>query len=314
MRRFVINEQAGQESEEFDIGRIPMDDSKVFELLQSGNTTGVFQLESSGFKDLMKRLKPDKFEDIIAAVALYRPGPLQSGMVDSFIRRKHGQEAVDYLHPSLEGILSETYGTIIYQEQVMRLASVLAGLLSRSGGFASSSDGEKEAEVMAQQREVFIEGSVKNEVEEETAAHIFDLVQEFASYGFNKSHSAAYGLISYQTAFLKAHFPVAFMAALLTCDRDNTDKVVRYIHEARTMGIKILPPDVNESSLDFSISEGAIRFGLGAVKNVGEGAILSILKAREDSGHFESFMDFCERVDLRKVNKRVLEGLVKWCL
>ena len=248
-----------------------MDDSKVFELLQSGNTTGVFQLESSGFKDLMKRLKPDKFEDIIAAVALYRPGPLQSGMVDSFIRRKHGQEAVDYLHPSLEGILSETYGTIIYQEQVMRLASVLAGFSLGQADLLRRAMGKKKAEVMAQQREVFIEGSVKNEVEEETAAHIFDLVQEFASYGFNKSHSAAYGLISYQTAFLKAHFPVAFMAALLTCDRDNTDKVVRYIHEARTMGIKILPPDVNESSLDFSISEEPFGSGSERSKMWGRG-------------------------------------------
>lgn len=295
----------------FDISRISMCDSAVFKLLQSGNTTGVFQLESSGFQDLMKRLKPDKFEDIIAAVALYRPGPLQSGMVDSFIRRKHGEEPVDYLHPSLKEILEETYGTIIYQEQVMRLASTLSGFSLGQADLLRRAMGKKKADVMAQQREVFVDGAVKNNVDANQAAQIFDIVQEFASYGFNKSHSAAYGLISYQTAYLKAHYPVEFMAALLTCDNDNTDKVVRYIHEARGMGIRIMPPDVNHSVFDFSVSENAIRFGLGAVKNVGQGAIESIIGSRESGGTFSSIFDFAERIDLRKVNRRVFEGLIK---
>ncbi|NUN12425.1 MAG: DNA polymerase III subunit alpha [Myxococcales bacterium] len=295
----------------FDISRIPMHDAAVFKLLQSGNTTGIFQLESSGFQDLMKRLKPDKFEDIIAAVALYRPGPLQSGMVDSFIRRKHGEEPVDYLHPSLKDVLDETYGTIIYQEQVMRLASTLAGFSLGQADLLRRAMGKKKADVMAQQREVFVSGAVRNQIDPSRAAQIFDIVQEFASYGFNKSHSAAYGLISYQTAYLKAHHPVEFMAALLTCDNDNTDKVVRYIHEARGMGIRILPPDVNHSVFDFSVSEDAIRFGLGAVKNVGQGAIESIIGSRDAGGAFSSIFDFAERVDLRKVNRRVFEGLIK---
>ncbi|GMV39277.1 MAG: DNA-directed DNA polymerase [Myxococcales bacterium] len=301
----------GQRAEErpFELSEIPMNDPGVFELLSSGNTTGVFQLESSGFKELMRKLKPDKFEDIIAAVALYRPGPLQSGMVDSFIARKHGQEAVDYLHPSLEGVLGETYGTIIYQEQVMRLASILAGFSLGQADLLRRAMGKKKADVMAQQRDIFVDGAKKNGVDAAQAGHIFDLVQEFASYGFNKSHSAAYGLISYQTAYLKAHYPVELMAALLTCDKDNTDKVVRYIAEARSMGIVIRPPDVNVSVLDFSVSEGAIRFGLGAIKGVGEGAIEAVLKVRAD-GPFEGLFDFCERIDLRKVNRRVLEALV----
>ena len=303
--------RAGQKPGEhpFVIGEIPMDDSLVFELLCSGNTTGVFQLESSGFKELMRKLKPDKFEDIIAAVALYRPGPLQSGMVDSFIARKHGQEEVDYLHPSLQATLEETYGTIIYQEQVMRLASILAGFSLGQADLLRRAMGKKKADVMAQQRDIFIDGAKANGVDPAQAGHIFDLVQEFASYGFNKSHSAAYGLISYQTAYLKAHYPVELMAALLTCDKDNTDKVVRYIAEARSMGIVIRPPDVNVSVLDFSVSEGAIRFGLGAIKGVGEGAIESVLEARKD-GPFKSLFDFCDRIDLRKSNRRVLEAFV----
>jgi DNA polymerase-3 subunit alpha len=295
----------------FDLDAIPMDDAKTFKLLQSGNTTGVFQLESSGFKDLMRKLKPDKFEDIIAAVALYRPGPLQSGMVDSFIRRKHGLEPVEYLHPALRDVLSETYGTIIYQEQVMRLASTLAGFSLGQADILRRAMGKKKADVMAQQREVFVKGCEERGTSEAVAGPIFDLVQEFASYGFNKSHSAAYGLISYQTAYLKAHYPVEFMAALLTCDKDNTSKVVRYINEARAMGISIRPPDVNASQMDFSVSEGAIRFGLGGVKNVGEGAVQNVIEARSDGAAFRSLFEFAERVDLRKVNRRVFEGLVK---
>lgn len=307
----LVRSQQGADETPFEITNIPMDDPKVFALLSSGNTTGVFQLESGGFKDLMKRLRPDKFEDIIAAVALYRPGPLQSGMVDAFIRRKHGQERVDYIHPSLEDCLSETYGTIIYQEQVMRLASTLAGFSLGQADILRRAMGKKKLDVMEEQRAAFVSGAVANGIAQSQAVSVFDLVAEFASYGFNKSHSAAYGLISYQTAYLKAHHPVEFMAALLSCDRDNTDKVVRYIHEVRSMGLQILPPDVRFSDLDFSTDQGAIRFGLGAIKNVGAGAIESIIESRESGGPFESLYDFCERVDLRRVNRRVLEGLVK---
>ncbi len=296
---------------QFDIASIPMDDPDTFRLLQAADTTGVFQLESSGFKDLLRRLRPDKFEDIIAAVALYRPGPLQSGMVDSFIRRKHGEESIDYLHPSLQDILDETYGTIIYQEQVMRLASRLAGFSLGQADMLRRAMGKKKPEVMREQRGKFVEGAVANGISAEDAGRIFDIVQEFASYGFNKSHSAAYGLLSYRTAYLKAHYPVEFMTALLSCDRDNTTKVVRLIEAARSMGIRILPPDVNASELDFTVSGDAIRFGLGAIKNVGSIAIESILAARAESGPFASLFDFCERVDLRRVNRRVVEQLVK---
>ncbi|MCB9730497.1 MAG: DNA polymerase III subunit alpha, partial [Deltaproteobacteria bacterium] len=308
----IINEVKARRGEEpLDIAAIPLEDAKVFELITQGDTTGVFQLESSGFKELLRKLKPDCLEDIIAAVALYRPGPLQSGMVDGFIRRKHGQEPVEYPHPRLEGTLEETYGVMVYQEQVMQAASVLAGFSLGQADILRRAMGKKKPSEMAKQREVFKAGCVERGVPGEQADAIFDTIDKFAGYGFNKSHSAAYGLISYQTAWLKAHHPVEFMAALLTCDGDNTDKVVRLIAEARSMGLTVLPPSINASEHDFTVADEAIRFGLGAVKGVGGGAVESILAAREEGGAFASLFDFCDRVDTKRVNRRVIEALVK---
>ena len=308
--RLVNDGRRAAGEELLDIGVIPLDDSSVFDLITSGDTTGVFQLESSGFKELLRKLKPDCIEDIIAAVALYRPGPLQSGMVDAFIRRKHGEEQVVYPHPSLGDTLEETYGVMVYQEQVMQAARTLAGFSLGQADIMRRAMGKKKPAEMAKQGELFREGCVANGVPAEQADSIFDTIEKFAGYGFNKSHSAAYGLISYQTAWLKRHYPVEFMAALLSSDRDNTDKVVRLIAEARSMGITVRPPSVNASSHDFTVDQGAVRFGLGAVKGVGGGAVESILAARE-SGEFEGLLDFCDRVDTRRVNRRVLEALVK---
>jgi len=293
-----------------DITAIPLVDAKVYQLISSGQTTGVFQLESSGFKELLRRLRPDCIEDVIAAVALYRPGPLQSGMVDSFIKRKHGQEPVTYPHPKLDVVLKETYGVMVYQEQVMSSASVLAGFSLGQADLLRRAMGKKKAEEMQKQRSVFAQGCAERGVDEKQATDIFDTIEKFAGYGFNKSHSAAYGLITYQTAWLKTHHPVEFMAALLTSDGDSTDKIVRLIAECRSMGLTVLPPSVNQSDLDFTAVEGAIRFGMRAVKGVGEGAVEAILAARA-SGHFKDLYDFCERVDLKRVNKRVMEALVR---
>jgi len=300
-----------------DITAIPLVDAKVYQLVSSGQTTGVFQLESSGFKELLRKLKPDCIEDIIAVVALYRPGPLQSGMVDSFVKRKHGQEAVTYPHPKLDVVLKETYGVMVYQEQVMSSASVLAGFSLGQADLLRRAMGKKKAEEMQKQRASFAAGCAARGVDEKQASDIFDTIEKFAGYGFNKSHSAAYGLITYQTAWLKTHHPVEFMAALLTSDGDSTDKIVRLIAECRSMGLTVLPPSVNQSDLDFTAvagtvgkGDGAIRFGMRAVKGVGEGAVEAILAARED-GRFKELYDFCERVDLKRVNKRVMEALVR---
>ncbi len=297
-----------------DISAIPLADAKVYQLISGGHTTGVFQLESSGFKELLRKLKPDCIEDIIAAVALYRPGPLQSGMVDSFIRRKHGQEPVAYPHEKLDVVLKETYGVMVYQEQVMQSASVLAGFSLGQADLLRRAMGKKKPEEMAKQRQVFAKGCAERGVDEKQASEIFDTIEKFAGYGFNKSHSAAYGIITYQTAWLKTHHPVEFMAALLTAGGDSTDKIVRLIAECRAMGLPVLPPSVNHSDLDFTTGEGAIRFGLRAVKGVGEGAVESILNGRNDAttgGPFKDLYDFCERVDLKRVNKRTMEALVK---
>ena len=312
--RLVNAKQVKEGKPLVDISAIPLDDQKVFQLISGGHTTGVFQLESSGFKELLRKLKPDCIEDIIAAVALYRPGPLQSGMVDSFIRRKHGQEKVEYPHPSLDIVLKETYGVMVYQEQVMQSASVLAGFSLGQADLLRRAMGKKKPEEMAKQRQVFAKGCAERGVDEKQASEIFDTIEKFAGYGFNKSHSAAYGIITYQTAWLKTHYPVEFMAALLTAGGDSTDKIVRLIAECRAMGLTVLPPSVNHSDLDFTTGEGAIRFGLRAVKGVGEGAVESILLARNDpqnGGPFKDLYDFCERVDLKRVNKRVMEALVK---
>ena len=294
----------------FDITTLRDDDEETYRLLQSGNTTGVFQLESSGMKELLVKLKPSCFEDIIAVCALYRPGPLGSGMVDDFIDRKHGRKKVLYDLPALEPILKDTYGVIVYQEQVMQIARSLAGYSLGGADLLRRAMGKKDPAAMAREKDKFLEGAKNLGVNLKKAEVIFDLMAKFAEYGFNKSHSAAYALVAYQTAYLKAHYPVEFMAALLTEDMGNTDKIVKNISDCRDMGIEVLPPDINSSGLSFCVRDTSIRFGLGAVKNVGEGAIEAILDARS-TGSFVDIFDFCERVDLRRVNKRVVESLVK---
>jgi len=304
----LVKENRGMD---LDLKRIPLDDRAVFDLLSRGDTIGVFQLESSGMRTILRSLKPEQFPDVIALVALYRPGPLGSGMVDDFIGRKHGETPVSYLHPALEPILRETYGVILYQEQVMHIASSLSGFTLGEADLLRRAMGKKKPEVIAGLREKFIQGAEARGIARETAAKIFDLMEYFAGYGFNKSHSAAYALVAYQTAYLKAHYPVEFMCALLTSIMNNPDKVPLYIEECRQIDIGILPPDVNESRADFTVVDNKIRFGLAAVKNVGRGAIKSIIQAREKDGRFKTLTDFCQRVDLRQVNRRVLESLIK---
>jgi DNA polymerase III subunit alpha len=290
--------------------QIPLDDPATYDLISRGDTAGVFQMESSGFTEMVMKLKPSGFEDVIAAGALYRPGPLDSGMVDVFINRKHGRERVSFPHPALEPVLKDTYGVIVYQEQVMQISQVLGGYSLGRADLLRRAMGKKKAEVMAAEREGFLEGCQKTGVDPKVAGEIFDLMEKFAEYGFNKSHSAAYGLITLQTAWLKAHYPVEFMAALLTSEKDNTDKVVAHIAEARGAGYEVLPPDVNVSHLAFGAVDGKIRFGLGAIKGVGESAIEAILEARA-AGPFRDLFDFSERVDSRRVNRKVIEALVK---
>ncbi len=294
-----------------DITRLDFEDQKTYDLLCAGDTTGVFQLESSGMKDLLVRLKPTSFGDVTALVALYRPGPMGSGMVDDFVLRKHGRKAVTYLLPDLAPILKETYGVILYQEQVMKIAGVLASYSMAEADGLRKAMGKKIVEKMAQHRQRFVDGAVANGAAADKAKMIFDLMEKFGGYGFNKSHSAAYALIAFQTAFLKAHFPVEFMAALLTSEMHSIDGVVKFIAECRSHAIEVLPPDINSSSVEFIVHAGKIRFGLVAVKNVGEGAIESIIAARTEGGKFSSLYEFCERVDLRKVNKRVIESLIR---
>lgn len=294
-----------------EIESIPLDDEKVFDLLKAAQTTAVFQLESSGMKNLIERLLPDNFEDIIALVALFRPGPLQSGMVDDFINRKHGRAKVVYPHPDLEPILSPTYGVILYQEQVMQIAQVLAGYSLGGADLLRRAMGKKKAEEMAKQRITFTEGAVARGVEEKKATYIFDLMEKFAGYGFNKSHSAAYALVSYQTAWLKTHYPAAFMAAVLSADMDNTDKVVTLIDECQTMKLKVNPPNVNECKYQFSAhNEQTIIYGLGAIKGVGEAAIDDVIKSRQEEGEYQNLFDFCQRIDGKKVNRRTLDALI----
>ena len=308
-------EQRGQEP--LDIMQIDLADQASFTLLKKGETTAVFQLESRGMKDLIKRLLPDCFEDIIALVALFRPGPLQSGMVDNFINRKHGREEVSYpdaqyQHESLKPILEPTYGIILYQEQVMQIAQVLAGYTLGGADMLRRAMGKKKPEEMAKQRAVFEDGAKSQGVDGELAMKIFDLVEKFAGYGFNKSHSAAYALVSYQTLWLKTHYPAEFMAAVMSSDMQNTDKVVTFIEECRNMGLTVLPPSVNSGEYMFGVNEdGHIVYGLGAIKGLGEGPIEAIVQARSEGGEFTDIFDFCERVDLKRVNKRVLEALVR---
>ena len=309
----TINAQrAGAAEAPLDINQLPMDDQDAFNLLKSAETTAVFQLESDGMKKLIAKLQPDCFDDITALVALYRPGPLQSGMVDDFIARKHGMQKVVYPHPDLEPILAPTYGVILYQEQVMQIAQVLANYTLGGADLLRRAMGKKKAEEMAKQGEIFRAGAVERGVDEETARYIFDLMEKFAGYGFNKSHSAAYALVSYQTLWLKAHHPAAFMAAVLSSDMDNTDKVVTFIEECRAMRLAVEPPDVNRSEYMFTIDgERTVVYGLGAIKGVGEGAIEGIVAARAAGGPFADLVDFCRRIDLKRANRRVLEALIR---
>ena len=294
---------------DLDLAFIPLTDSKVFELFSEGKTNGIFQFESGGMKTELRRLKPERFEDLIALNALYRPGPME--MIPDFIKRKQGLIEVRYPHPVLEEILKETYGVIVYQEQVMQIASKMAGFSLGQADILRKAMGKKMASVMQSMRDKFIEGARKNKIAEKTAIQVFDLMEQFAQYGFNKSHSTAYALLAYQTAYLKVHYPVQFMAALLSSEIGNTEKIVMYIAECKDMGIRVLPPDINESALDFRSMDAAIRFGMLAIRNVGEAAIRSVLEFRAQHGRFRSLFHFCEEVDTRSLNKRVLESLVK---
>ncbi|MGX1125500.1 DNA polymerase III subunit alpha [Pseudomonas sp. HLS-6 TE3448] len=312
----INREQAKNGLDDLNIDFIPLDDRKTFELLQKAETTAVFQLESRGMKELIKKLKPDCLEDLIALVALFRPGPLQSGMVDDFINRKHGRAELAYPHPDyqyegLKPVLAPTYGIILYQEQVMQIAQVMAGYTLGGADMLRRAMGKKKPEEMAKQRGGFIEGCANNNIDAELAGNIFDLVEKFAGYGFNKSHSAAYGLVSYQTAWLKTHYPAPFMAAVLSADMHNTDKVVTLIEEVRSMKLRLDAPDVNTSDFKFTVNDdGRIVYGLGAIKGVGEGPVEAIVEARAD-GPFKDLFDFCERVDLKRINKRTLDALVR---
>ncbi len=310
--RTANRQRAAHGEPPLDISAIPLDDATTFDLLKRYQTTAVFQLESSGMKDLIRRLQPDCFEDMVALVALFRPGPLQSGMVDDFIDRKHGRARIEYPHPVLAPILKPTYGVILYQEQVMQIAQVLSGYTLGGADLLRRAMGKKKPEEMAKQRDGFVKGAVARQADPETASYIFDLIDKFAGYGFNRSHSAAYALLSYQTAWLKAHYPAAFMAAVLSSDMDKTDKVVVLIEECRRMGLKLAPPAINGSEYRFTVGEtGEIRYGLGAIKGAGEGAIEALIQERERSGLYRDLFDLCQRVDLHRLNRRVLEALIR---
>jgi DNA polymerase III subunit alpha len=294
---------------DINLDSLSLDDRKTYQIFCNGETIGIFQFESSGMQNYLKKLKPQCLEDLIAMNALYRPGPMD--MIDDFIKRKHGQMKIEYLHPRLEKILKETYGVIVYQEQVMQIASELAGYSLGKADILRRAMGKKKVELMAEQRIKFNEGTAKNEIPAKLSDEIFDLMAKFAGYGFNKSHAACYSLVAYQTAYLKAHYPAEFMAANLTSEMGNTNRVVILIEECKKMGIKILPPNINESEIHFKATDQGIRFGLGAVKNVGKGAITSIINARTEQGKFTNFLDFCKIIDLRLVNKKVLESLIQ---
>ncbi|MDX8407021.1 MAG: DNA polymerase III subunit alpha, partial [Mariprofundaceae bacterium] len=304
--KFIQQYDTRDEARGFDINTIPMHDEATFRLMQRGQTGAVFQVESQGMRDLLTRLKPDCFEDIIALVALYRPGPLESGMVDTFIECKHGRQEIVYLMPQLKPILQETNGVILYQEQVMQIAQVLAGYTLGQADMLRRAMGKKKPEEMAKQRQIFMQGAEKNKVPADRAEQIFDLMEKFAGYGFNKSHSAAYALISYQTAYLKAHFPQAFMAATMSCDMGNSDKIAALTTDCRNMGIEMLRPDINASDWEFRPEGDAIRFGLGAIKGVGEAAIRALVKERTANQSFASLEDMVLRTPARTLNKRIL--------
>ncbi|XOF35060.1 MAG: DNA polymerase III subunit alpha [Candidatus Electrothrix sp. YB6] len=294
-----------------ELDKIPMDDPRTYDLLCAGNSLGVFQLESDGMRELLIKMAPEQFTDLIALVALYRPGPLDSGMVDQFVETKHGRRPPEYPLPQIKPVLEETYGVIVYQEQVMKISNILASYSLGDADILRRAMGKKIPEVMEEERGKFMAGAKENGISEEKAKYIFDLMAKFAAYGFNKSHSAAYALVAYQTAYLKAHYPAQFLAALLSCDIDNTDKVVKYINECKQISIDVLPPDINESYQDFTVINDRVRFGLGAVKNVGGSALESMIREREENGPYTSLADFCGRIDSAKVNRKVLENLIK---
>jgi DNA polymerase-3 subunit alpha len=293
-----------------ELDKITMEDPKTFDLLCDGSSLGVFQLESDGMRELLVKMKPEQFSDLIALVALYRPGPLDSGMVDQFVETKHGHRPPEYPLPQIKPVLEETYGVIVYQEQVMKISNILASYSLGDADILRRAMGKKIPEVMEKEREKFMNGALANNIPEDKATYVFDLMAKFAGYGFNKSHSAAYALIAYQTAYLKAHYPAQFLAALLSCDVDNTDKVVKYINECKQMGIDVMPPDINESDHDFTVIKDRIRFGLAAVKNVGDAALDSIIEERATHGMYTSLADFCGRIDSSRVNRKVLESLI----
>ncbi len=309
----TVNAQRKAQGEEpIDINLLPLDDAASFQLLKKCETTAVFQLESRGMKDLIKRLQPDNFEEIVALVALFRPGPLESGMVDDFINRKHGRAKVQYPFPETEDILSPTYGVIVYQEQVMQISQVIGGYSLGGADLLRRAMGKKKPEEMAKQRKLFMEGAEKGGFDSTKAGALFDLMEKFAGYGFNKSHSAAYALVSYQTMWLKAHYPAAFMAAVLSADMDNTDKVVTLIEECRHMELEVQTPDINSCMPNFTVAnEASILYGLGAIKGVGIAALESVIEERKQNGEFRDLFDFCKRIDLRKVNRRLLEAMIR---
>lgn len=298
-----------QQGKEIVLSMIPLNDEKTYKLLSSGETTGIFQLESAGMRDILVKMQPNRFEDLIALVALYRPGPIGSGMIDDFIKRKKGETEVEYELPQLKEILDETYGVILYQEQVMRIANKIANFSMGQADLLRRAMGKKKPEEMEKQKEAFLKGAIANGIPEKKAARLFELMAFFAEYGFNKSHSAAYAYLAYQTAYLKAHYPVEFMTANLSTDMGDTDKIVKLINECRNMSIEILPPDINESEREFKIVGSSVRFGLEAVKGVGSSAIEAILQERQNNC-FKSFDEFIARVDNKKVNKKVIESLI----
>ena len=303
----LIKETKG---EDVCVDNIDIEDKNTFELLSRGDTAGVFQLESSGMRNVLRELRPSKFEDIIAVVALYRPGPMDQ--IPTFIKSKHGDSPIKYLHPDLEPLLKETYGVMVYQEQIMQVASKMAGFSLGQADLLRRAIGKKKLEILNEQRKKFVEGCTSKGYQANVGEELYELILKFASYGFNKSHAAAYALVAYQTAYLKANYPVEFMAAILTGVMSTSEKIALYIYDCKKMGIQVLPPDINESFTNFTvISDNKIRFGLAAVKNVGYGAIDSIIQARKEAGPFRSLRDFCGRIDLRTCNKKVMESLIK---
>ena len=294
-----------------DLNLIPLDDKRLFKLISHGRTIGVFQLESSGITEIVSRLKPNCFEDIVAILALYRPGPLDAGMVDRYIERKHGREKVSYLHPRLEKILKDTYGIILYQEQIMQIARDLANYSLGQADMLRRAMGKKKPEEMAKQRKIFLEGANANKIDPKIATEVFDQMETFARYGFNRSHSVAYAMISYQTAFLKAHFPKEFMAALMSFEMGDTDKILKNLNECRELKIAVLAPDVNKGQIGFNVTDGKIVFGLAALKGVGEKVVVKLMEERAENGNFKDFLDFCIRMDSKGLNKRAVESFVK---